>query len=153
AHVRWSLRRQQLPVYLARADILRPGARPWWRLAVRGAGRRSGTLPPAVVFERLAVSPARFAGARIGAAGHRQGRRAPPDTGQLWPRLVPARGGAASADHRALSGGCVRPCLISLAPSGSIPAPSTPGSGPTRTPAPARCPSSRPPATSSKTRS
>ncbi len=156
--VRQALRRQHLPLHVARADLLRSRAAARRRLARAGARGRLGADAADRVQLRLAVPAVGVAGDRGGASRARQAGRAPRDRRAVRPRLLPARGGAADADHpslprRALDDRRARRPRGRPGSSDSRHGSCTPGSGPTRTPAHARCRSSRRPATCSRTRS
>ena len=93
--VRQAVRRQHLPLHLARADVLRPRPRARRRLAGGGARRRLGADPADRVQLRLALPARGVAGDRDRAACPGQAGRAARDRRAVRPRLLPARGGPA----------------------------------------------------------
>ena len=158
--VRQALRRQHLPLHLARADVLRPRPRARRRLAGDGARRRLGADPADRVQLRLAL-PARRRRRRSTTAlralgkpvelhvidapyGHdcfllEEARQTP------LIRELPGRGQAVTVTEPSRRR---RPRLRLRDPAAARRAAAR-----TRTPAPARCRSSRRPATCSRTRS
>ena len=101
--VRQAVRRQHLPLHVAGADVLRPRAAVRRRLAHARARGRLGADAADRLQLGLAVPAVGIAGDRRGAARARQAGRAPRDRRAVRPRLLPARRGAADADHPPLS--------------------------------------------------
>ena len=102
--VRQAVRRQHLPLHVAGADVLRPRAAVRQRLAqARARGRQRANAADRVQLG-LALPAVGIAGDRGGTARVGQAGRAPRDRRALRPRLLPARGGAADADHPPFSG-------------------------------------------------
>ena len=105
--VRQAVRRQHLPLHVAGADVLRSRAPVRRRLAHARARGRHGADAADRVQLGLAVPAVGIAGDRGGASRARQAGRAPRDRRAVRPRLLPARGGAADADHPSLPRGAV----------------------------------------------
>ncbi|MFD2354002.1 alpha/beta fold hydrolase [Nonomuraea ferruginea] len=89
--VRQALRRQHLPLRLARADVLRPRAAARRRIADAGARRRRRADAADRLQLRLALPAEGVGGGRAGAARPRQAGRVRGDRGTVRPRLLPAR--------------------------------------------------------------
>ena len=101
--VRQAVRRQHLPLHVAGADLLRPRAAVRPRLArARARGRHRADAADRLQLG-LAVPAVGIAGDRRSASRARQAGRAPRDRRAVRPRLLPARRGAADADHPSLS--------------------------------------------------
>src|SRR5690606_25053519 len=97
--VREALRRQHLPLHLARADLLRPRPPARRRIPHPGAGERDRPDAADRLHLRLALPALRLGGDRAGATLPRQARRALGDRRAVRPLLLPAGGSASDADH------------------------------------------------------
>ncbi|WP_345385231.1 homoserine O-acetyltransferase family protein [Nonomuraea salmonea] len=97
--VRQALRRQHLPLHLARADLLRPRQAARRRVAEAGARGRAGADAADRVQLRLALPAGGLAGHRPGAALSGQAGRVRGDRRAVRPRLLPAGRSAADAHH------------------------------------------------------
>ena len=95
--VRQAVRRQHLPLHLARADVLRPRPAARRRVARPGARRRLGAHAADRVQLRLALPADGVAGDRRRAARAGQAGRAARDRCAVRPRLLPARGSPTDA--------------------------------------------------------